>query len=102
MAISADDVPSAALWLASPPSRLRRYGGQPPSGLVNRSVQLDDPPLDKNRKGWLANRSSLVNAGERRLVAQICPRWNRLQPWFELVGAFKEPHNPPAQRFTLF
>jgi hypothetical protein len=24
------------------------------------------------------------------LVAQICPRWNRLQPWFELVEAFKE------------
>jgi hypothetical protein len=24
------------------------------------------------------------------LVAQIFPRWNRLQPWFELVGAFKD------------
>jgi hypothetical protein len=24
------------------------------------------------------------------LVDQICPRWNRLQPWFELVGAFKD------------
>ena len=24
------------------------------------------------------------------MVAQICPRWNRLQPWFELVGAFKD------------
>jgi hypothetical protein len=22
-------------------------------------------------------------------VAQICPGWNRLQDWFELVGAFK-------------
>ena len=27
---------------------------------------------------------------KRRLVAQICPRWNRLQPWFELFGAFKD------------
>jgi hypothetical protein len=26
---------------------------------------------------------------ERRLVAQICPRWNRLQPWFELAEALK-------------
>ena len=52
---------------------------------------------------WLANRSSFA-AGtahrrafgamvgnlrvnhERRLVDQICPRWNRLQPWFELVA----------------
>ena len=24
------------------------------------------------------------------LVAQICPKWNHLQPWFELVGAFKD------------
>jgi hypothetical protein len=24
-----------------------------------------------------------------RVVAQICPRWNRLQPWFELAGALK-------------
>jgi len=24
------------------------------------------------------------------MVAQIFPRWNRLQPWFELVGAFKD------------
>jgi hypothetical protein len=23
------------------------------------------------------------------MVAQICPGWNRLQEWFELVGAFK-------------
>jgi hypothetical protein len=23
------------------------------------------------------------------MVAQICPGWNRLQDWFELVGAFK-------------
>ncbi len=55
---------------------------------------------------WLANRSSFIKERahrrafgamvgnlrvnhERRLVAQICPRWNRLQPWFELVGAFK-------------
>jgi hypothetical protein len=25
-----------------------------------------------------------------RLVAQIFPRWNRVQPWFELVRAFKD------------
>jgi hypothetical protein len=36
-------------------------------------------------EGWLATRSSLVNAGERRVVARICPRWNHLQAWFELA-----------------
>ena len=58
-------------------------------------------------EGWLANRSSFEARGahlrgsaatvgnlrldhERRLVAQICPRWNRLQHWVELVGAFKD------------
>ena len=40
----------------------------------------------------LPSRSSRfgVSSRERRMVAQICPRWNRLQPWFELVGAFKD------------
>jgi hypothetical protein len=89
MAISADDVPSAALWRASPPSRLRRYGGQPPSGLVNRSVQLDGPPLDKNQKGWLANRSSLMNAGERRLVDQNSGSWNQIAPWLKRLNALR-------------
>jgi hypothetical protein len=31
-----------------------------------------------------------VSSRERRMVAQICPRWNRLQPWFELARAFKD------------
>jgi hypothetical protein len=31
------------------------------------------------------------------LVAQICPRWNRLQPWFELVGAFRSAAYQSAQ-----
>ena len=30
-----------------------------------------------------------IRTGNEGLVAQICPRWNRLQPWFELVGGFK-------------
>ena|SRR5438552_3893179 len=54
---------------------------------------------------WLANRSSFGARGptfalratvgnlrlnhERRLVAQILPRWNRLQHWFELTEAFR-------------
>ena len=68
----------------SPPSRLEltlsRYGGQPPSGLVNRSVGLDAHPRSKT-EGWLANRSSLTNAGERRLVDQTSDSWNRLVQW---------------------
>ena len=32
--------------------------------------------------------SSGIN--DLEMVAQICPRWNRLQPWFELVEAFKD------------
>jgi hypothetical protein len=24
------------------------------------------------------------------MVAQICPRWNRLQDWFELAAALKD------------
>jgi hypothetical protein len=44
-------------------------------------------------------RGSIYGVGRRfqsfgindlEMVAQICPRWNRLEPWFELVGAFKE------------
>ncbi len=31
-----------------------------------------------------------IEAENEGLVAQICPRWNRLQPWFELVGGFKD------------
>ena len=37
------------------------------------------------------------------LVAQILPRWNRLQPWFELVESVQGRRMiRPAQRFTLF
>jgi hypothetical protein len=31
-----------------------------------------------------------IEGGNEGVVAQICPRWNRVQPWFELVGAFKD------------
>jgi len=73
-------------WLVSgPPSLLRRYG---------------------TTLAWLANRSSFIKEGahrrafgamvgdlrlnhERRLVAQIFPRWNRLQPWFALAEALR-------------
>ena len=30
-----------------------------------------------------------IEDGNERLVAQICPRWNRLQHWFELAEAFR-------------
>jgi len=39
--------------------------------------------------GSLRRATSACNH-ELRLVAQTCPRWNRLQPWFELVGGFKD------------
>jgi hypothetical protein len=31
-----------------------------------------------------------LDGSNENLVAQICPRWNRLPEWFELVGAFKD------------
>ena len=37
--------------------------------------------------GW---RFQSFRINDLEMVAQICPRWNRLQPWFELVGAFKD------------
>jgi hypothetical protein len=35
-------------------------------------------------------RAAIDRTNVREMVAQICPRWNRLRPWFELVGAFKD------------
>jgi hypothetical protein len=32
----------------------------------------------------------LLRSSLMELVAQIFPRWNRLQPWFELIEAFKD------------
>jgi hypothetical protein len=52
-------------------------------------VQLDGPPLDKNQKGWLANRSSLMNAGERRLVDQNSGSWNQIAPWLKRLNALR-------------
>jgi hypothetical protein len=74
---------------------------------VNRSVTAGRPASIGKQERWLANRSSFRGeAGsavappalwratsacdhERRLVAQILPRWNRLQHWFELIEAFR-------------
>jgi hypothetical protein len=41
-------------------------------------------------EGWLANRSSLTIAGERRLVAQIFPRWNPLTRWMRQIEGFQK------------
>jgi hypothetical protein len=30
-----------------------------------------------------------IETGNEGLVAQICPRWNRLQHWFELAEEFR-------------
>lgn len=38
-----------------------------------------------SREGWLANRSSLTDAGERRLVDQTSASWNRLMGWLRQV-----------------
>ena len=35
----------------------------------------------KAHEGWLANRSSLMSAGERRLVDQNIASWNRVMLW---------------------
>jgi hypothetical protein len=39
--------------------------------------------------GWLANRSSLTSAGERRLVDQNSASWNRLTSWLRHVEALR-------------
>jgi hypothetical protein len=31
-----------------------------------------------------------IEGGNEGWVDQICPRWNRLQPWFELAEALKD------------
>jgi len=38
----------------------------------------------------VGGRFQTFRINDLEMVAQICPRWNRLQPWFELVGAFKD------------
>jgi hypothetical protein len=57
-------------WLARPPSRLRRYGGQPSRGLPTVA-------------------HALLGKRERRLVAQIFPRWNPLTSWMRQIEAFQ-------------
>jgi hypothetical protein len=32
----------------------------------------------------------LFRINDLEMVAQICPRWNRLQDWFELAAALKD------------
>jgi ankyrin repeat protein len=56
----------------SPPPLLRSYGAA--SFACRRLALFTEPKLA---------------VGERRLVAQICPRWNHMQPWFELAEAFR-------------
>ena len=52
------------------------------------AAQFDlQEPAVRSMKWWLFQ-SSRINKLE--LAAQTCPRWNRLQHWFELVGAFKD------------
>jgi hypothetical protein len=40
-------------------------------------------------EGWLATRSSLMNAGERRVVDLTGDSWNRLQEWLTRVGTLR-------------
>ena len=76
--------------MRGPPSRLRRFGAQPPRVGDGKLDVVGRPNLRwSGREGWLANRSSLTNAGERRLVAQICPRWNPLTSWMRQIEDFQ-------------
>jgi hypothetical protein len=43
----------------------------------------------KTHEGWLANRSSLTNAGERRLVDQNIASWNRIARWLGRMEALR-------------
>jgi hypothetical protein len=56
---------------------------------VNELAESGRPSPAIECEGWLATRSSLMNAGERRVVAQIFTSWNRLADWLGLVDALQ-------------
>ena len=59
-----------------------------PAGVVKiDELAFGEQPVRSMGVGW---RFQSFKINDLELVVQICPRWNRLQPWFELVGAFKD------------
>jgi len=44
-----------------------------------------EPSPEIVREGWLATRSSLTDAGERRVVDLTGARWNRIAGWLQQV-----------------
>ena len=49
---------------------------------------------------WLAIRRSFSEAGERRMVAQIFPRWNPLTSWLRQIDGVSS--GPPNVRLGPF
>jgi hypothetical protein len=41
------------------------------------------------REGWLATRSSLMNAGERRVVDQNSGSWNPIVSWLRTIDVLR-------------
>jgi hypothetical protein len=42
-------------------------------------------PTLEEQDGWLATRSSLMDAGERRVVDQNSASWNRIAGWLQRI-----------------
>ena len=69
------------------PNRVARSGGE--VRLRGYVASARQPSPESRAEGLLATRSSLTNTGERRLVAQICPRWNPLTSWMRQIEDFQ-------------
>jgi len=52
--------------------------------LLKELAQMRPSPAIE-REGWLATRSSLMNAGERRVVDQMFASWNRIASWLRQI-----------------
>ena len=57
--------------------------------VVNELADEARPSPAIESEGWLATRSSLINAGERRVVDQNSGSWNRLTSWLRRVEALR-------------
>ena len=68
---------------------LRSYGGHP-SRIGDVSSRVVDNLRLLESEGWLAIRSSLTNAGERRMVGQTGASWNRIADWLRYIDALQQ------------
>ena len=91
--IGAADLEGAKIWLAVHLRGLRadaerRYGGHP-SRVGSVSSLVMEPFAWNLSEGWLATRSSLTNAVERRVVDQTRASWNHVASWLQRIEALQ-------------